>query len=133
MTKEERIETAASLKACGKANCTQAVLKVFEDKLNIQDDFLMKMTSGFAAGMGCMESTCGALTGAVMLAGIFTDGMGSARYSKEIVKKFQESCGATICKDLKGLETKKVLCECPDCVRNAIKALYDVFGENITC
>ena len=131
MTKEERIETAGILKASGKANCTQAVLKVFEEELKFDSEFLMKMSAGFAAGMGCMESTCGALIGAVMVAGIFSDGIGTVRYSKEIVKKFSESCGATICKDLKGVETKKVLCECPQCVKNAVKALYEVLGEKL--
>ncbi len=128
MTIEERAALAAELKATGKCNCTQAVLKVFEDVLPIDDATLMNLSAGYAAGMGCMESTCGALIGAVMVAGIATDGKGTPRISKELVQNFQNKCGATICKDLKGIETGKVLCPCPDCVYNAVLALGDVLG-----
>ena len=85
--------------------------------------------AGYAAGMGCMESTCGALIGAVMVAGAATDGKGTPRISKELLQNFQEKCGATICKDLKGVETGAPLCPCPECVRNAVLALGEVLGE----
>ena len=127
MTIEERAELAANLKATGQCNCTQSVLKAFEDKFDISTEELMKLSAGFAAGMGCMESTCGALIGAVMVAGMATDGKGTPRYSKEIFSKFNEKCGATICKDLKGITTGQVLCECPECVRNAVLSL----GETV--
>ena len=71
---EERAEYAAELKATGQCNCTQAVLKAFEDKLPVNSEELMKLTAGFAAGMGCMESTCGALIGAIVVAGDLTEG-----------------------------------------------------------
>ena len=126
MSIEERAAVAAELKATGKCNCTQSVVKVFEDKLPIDDETLMKLTAGYAAGMGCMESTCGALIGAVMVAGILTDGKGTPRISKELVQNFERKCGATICKDLKGIGTGKVLCPCPECVRNAVLSLGEV-------
>ena len=129
MNVEERVAAAAELKASGKCNCTQAVVKVFEDKLPIDEETLMKLTAGYAAGMGCMESTCGALIGAVMVAGILTDGKGTPRISKELVQNFEHKCGATICKELKGIETGKVLRPCPECVRNAVLALGEVLGE----
>lgn len=126
MTIEKRADIAAELKATGQCNCTQSVLKVFEDKIDVAPEELSKLASGFAAGMGCMESTCGALIGAVMIAGMITDGKGTPRYSKDLVKKFNDKCGATICKDLKGITTGKVICECPDCVRNAVISLGEV-------
>ena len=126
---EERASAAYELKATGKYNCTQAVVKVFQDKLPIGEDTLMKLTAGYAVGMGCMESTCGALIGAVMVAGVVTDGKGTPRISKELLQNFQEKCGATICKDLKGVETGAPLCPCPQCVRNAVLALGEVLGE----
>ena len=54
MTIEERAAAAAELKATGKCNCAQAVLKVFEDKLPVDDETLMKLSAGYAAGMGCI-------------------------------------------------------------------------------
>ena len=128
MTIEERAAKAADLKTAGACNCSQAVVKVFEDKLPLDDETLMKLTAGYAAGMGCLEATCGALIGAVMTTGILTDGVGTPRYSKEILAKFQQKCGATICRELKGVGTGKVLCECPECVRNAVLALGEVIG-----
>lgn len=126
MTINERADLAASLKASGKCNCTQAVLAVFEDKFDLSNEQLMTVGAGFAAGMGCMESTCGALIGAVMTAGQLTGAKGTPRYSKEILAKFNEKCGATICKDLKGITTGQVVCPCNDCVRNAVLALSEV-------
>ena len=129
MTMEERAAQAAELKATGQCNCTQAVLKVFADKLPVDTDTLMKLAAGYAAGMGCMESTCGALIGAVMVAGIATDGRGTPRVSRQLLQVFQDKCGATICKDLKGIETGTPLCSCPECVRNAVLALGKVLGR----
>ena len=124
MTIEERAAQAAQYKATGACNCTQAVIKVFEDKISTDEKELMELTAGFAAGMGSLESTCGALIGAVL-----TEGKGTPRFSREILQKFSEKSGATICKELKGAETGKVLCECPECVRNAVLALGETLGD----
>ena len=40
MSIEEHAAAAAELKATGKCNCTQSVVKVFEDKLPIDDETL---------------------------------------------------------------------------------------------
>ena len=130
MTIEERAELASELKDSGKCNCTQAVLKAFEDKLPIDNMTLMNLASGYAAGMGCMESTCGALIGAVMVIGVLLNGKGTLHISRELVQRFKEKCGATICKELKGVDTGTILCPCPDCVKNAVLALGEVL-ENI--
>ena len=91
MNIEERAAQAAAWKAAGQCNCAQAVLKAFEDKLPVDTDTLMKLGAGYAAGMGCMESTCGALIGAVMVAGVVTNGKGTPRISKELLQSFQET------------------------------------------
>lgn len=129
MTIEERANQAAQWKATGIYNCAQAVTQAFADQIPVEAETLKKLGAGYAAGMGCMESTCGALIGAVMLAGVVTNGKGTPRISKELLQSFQEKCGATICKDLKGVETGAPLCPCPECVRNAVLALGEVLGE----
>ena len=106
MNIEERAAQAAAWKATGQCNCAQAVMKAFEDKLPVDADTLMKLG-----------------------AGIVTDGKGTPRISKELLQNFQEKCGATICKDLKGIENGAPLCPCPECVRNAVLALGEVLGE----
>lgn len=127
MTIEERAEKAVELKHNGH-NCAQAVIGACSDFVDGDTEMMLKMTSGYAAGMGCMESTCGALNGAVMIAGILTDGKGTARTAAKLLKNFDQKSGATICKDLKGVETGKVLCPCDDCVRNAVMCLGEEFN-----
>lgn len=126
MTIKERADIAANLKATGQCNCCQAVTKVFADTVNVDEATLQKMSAGFAAGMGCMEATCGALVGANMILGLRTNGEGTVRQSRELLANFREKCGAVVCKDLKGVGTGKVLCECDNCVRNAVKALGEI-------
>jgi C_GCAxxG_C_C family probable redox protein len=126
MTDSERIETAANYKATGQYNCAQSVLKVFQDKIGLTDEQITELGSGFAAGMGGMESTCGALIGASMVAGFLTKGNRTPAMTRQILEKFKQKSGATLCKELKGAGTGKVLCECPDCVRNAISSMLEV-------
>ena len=127
MTIEERAARAVELKAG--CNCAQAVVLSYADKLPLEEETLKKLAAGYGGGMGCMEGTCGALVGAVMVAGMLTDGQGTGRYAREILLGFRERCGATFCKDLKGIETGKVLCPCTECVRNAVLAAGAALGE----
>ncbi len=128
MTVNERAEYAAELKKT--MNCCQAVAAACGDRLNVDPEVLHQLTSGFGAGMGCMEATCGALCGAVIAAGLLKKGQGTPGASRKILREFERRSGATICKDLKGIETGKVLCECSDCVRNAVYALESVLPQN---
>lgn len=45
------------------------------------------------------------------------------------MQNFENKCGATICKDLKGVKTGIPWCPCPECVRNAVLTLGEVLGE----
>ncbi|MCR5153576.1 MAG: C-GCAxxG-C-C family protein [Lachnospiraceae bacterium] len=128
MTIEERANKGAALKGQGICNCTRAVLAAFEDLMEVDRDALTRLTAGFAAGMGNMEATCGALIGAVMVAGVITGGKGTPRQAKAIQEKFKELSGALVCKDLKGVGTGCVLCECPMCVKNAVLAVGEVLN-----
>jgi len=78
--------------------------------------------------MGTMEATCGALIGASIIAGLRSNGNGTVRLSKQILNSFKNKCGATICNELKGVKTGKVLCECSECVRNAVLAAEEVLN-----
>ena len=129
MKAEERAERAAGYKSAGMCNCCQAVMKSYADSVNVGEETLMQMGAGFGGGMGCMEASCGALVGAGMIAGLKSEGQSATRITKQLLAKFKEKCGATICKDLKGVSTGKVLCECEDCVRNAVIALGEITGE----
>ena len=126
MTIQERQDHAAALKR--EMNCCQAVVRAFADTLALDEATLMSIGSGFGSGMGTMEGTCGALVGAIMVAGLRTNGAGTMALSRKILPRFKELCGATICRDLKGIETGKILCTCDNCVRNAILAAEEAMS-----
>ena len=126
MTTAERQDYAAKLKR--EMNCCQAVVRAFADTLDMPVDKLMQLSAGFGSGMGTMEGSCGALVGAVMVAGMRTGGSGTMALSRKILPRFRELCGATICRELKGVDTGKPLCSCEDCVRNAVLATAEALG-----
>ena len=121
MTLDERMEYGARRKK--EMNCCQAVLVAFADKLGKKEDDLLRLGSGFGSGMATMEGTCGALVGAIMVSSLLSAEGEARNNSRAIMSRFKELCGgATICRDLKGIETGKVLCSCEVCVRNAVRA-----------
>ena len=105
-------------------NCAQAVACVFSDETGLSDETLRKLGAGFGMGMGFMEATCGALCGAQMVLGLMKyQGKPIRKEAGALYQSFTEECGGSICKELKGVGTGKVLCSCDDCVRNAVKIL----------
>ena len=119
ITLEERMEYAAKRKR--EMNCCQAVLVAFADRLGKSEDELLRLGSGFGSGMATMEGTCGALVGAIIVSSLLSPDGEARNNSRAIMSRFKELCGgATICRDLKGIETGKMLCSCEDCVRNAV-------------
>lgn len=131
MTREEK---AIELHDNG-CNCAQAVLLAFADKLDVDQELLHKISEGFGAGMGTTHGTCGALSGAVMLAGLVnsdgdTDRPGTkgSTYGldRQLYLSFTDKTGGSICRDLKGIDTGKMLCSCPDCIRAGVAAAEEV-------
>lgn len=106
-------------------NCAQAVVLPFCDYLGIDRQSAMRMAEGFGAGMGGCQYTCGALSGAVMVAGLVNcDGNLNEHSSKrntyaacrDIIAAFEKECGSCTCSVIRGLETGKVLKSCDECV-----------------
>ena len=106
-------------------NCCQAVLMAFAPELGLPEERLLAMGACFGSGMGSMDETCGALVGAQMAQGMLRyDGRRMNPQASRLRAEFEQRCGATRCKDLKGVGTDHgVLCSCEDCVRNAVEAL----------
>ena len=130
VTPEEIAERGVYLKHHGHNCCQSSLLALAESNPSIKLDpeTLKSLGAGFAGGMGNMEGACGALCGAEMYAGLVTDGKGTIKFAKEINEDFAQTCGSVICKELKGKGTGKVLCECDNCVRNAILSAKKVLG-----
>ena len=103
-------------------NCAQAVACVFADEAGLDSDTLRRLGACFGLGMGTMEATCGALCGAQMIQGLMKfEGKNLRNDAAELYKAFTAKCGGSLCKELKGVGTGKVLCSCDDCVRNAVE------------
>ncbi len=128
MEKLSRADYAAELKNHSGYNCCQAVTAALAEETNLSREQLKKIAAGFCAGMGSMEATCGALIGAGIIAGLKTEGSMTLKYTKQIAEEFKKTSGAMTCRDLKGIDTGKVLCPCADCVRNAVRA-YEAVME----
>lgn len=128
---ESRKEKAAELKRCGTHNCTQAVLCTYCDYTGLDEDTIKHIGNGFAAGMGNMEGTCGAIIGAGIVLGLATkDKALSLKGTRYIMEKFKERNGSTQCKELKGIGTGKPLRECPLCVADASQFLEEILDNN---
>ena len=128
---ESRKELAAEKKRCGSHNCTQAILCTYHDYTGLDEEIIKHVGNSFAAGMGNMEGTCGAIVGAGIVYGLATkDKAKSVRGMREIMEKFQERNGATQCKQLKGVGTGKVLRECPMCVADASEFLEELLSKD---
>ena len=124
-----KADYAASLKS--RMNCCQAVLLAFADELRTAPETLMKLGSAFGSGMATTGGTCGALVGAEMVLGLL--GKQPVRAGAgTLFREFEQQCGATLCRDLKGIGTGKVLCSCEDCVRNAAAIAEQILGLNNT-
>ncbi len=87
-------------------NCSQSVLMAFSGEMNIDVETAKNISSGFGAGMGRMQKTCGAVTGAYMVIGLYSGNSNKENkklkeesYSlvKTFSKKFKARNGYTNC------------------------------------
>lgn len=123
---DTRKQIAAEKKRLNSHNCAQAILHTYADVAGISADEAMSIAGAFGGGMGNMEGTCGALVGAGLVLGLANkDRVKSMRQMRQVMAKFQERNCATQCKLLKGVGTRVVLRECPDCVADAAEFLEE--------
>lgn len=127
---ETRKHLAAEKKRCGSHNCAQAIVCTYADQIGLDDATARNVGNAFAAGMGNMEGTCGALVGAGIVLGMATkDKAQSMKAMRQVMTQFQQRNGATQCRLLKGVGTKEALRECPDCVADAAEFLETQLEE----
>ncbi|MEI3162090.1 MAG: C-GCAxxG-C-C family protein [Lachnospirales bacterium] len=116
-------------------NCAQAVACTYADLVGLDEETLFKLTEALGAGMGGMEGTCGAVSGACVLAGLVNstgnletpNSKGQTyKLSREIVNEFLDKNSSVVCKELKGVTTGKVLRPCADCIKDAAKIAEEV-------
>ena len=141
-----RIEKAIS-SFRGDFNCAQSVLSSFAQQYGLDKDTALKLATGFGGGMGRMQNTCGAVSGAFMVIGLKygmgLDGDMEARDKtyelvREFTKRFQEINGSIKCIELLGcdintLEGKEYYDQnnffekkCCEYVKNSAKILDEI-------
>jgi C_GCAxxG_C_C family probable redox protein len=90
-------------------NCSQSVLSVYSEDLKIDKNLALSISCGFGGGMGRLQETCGAVTGAFMAISLFasskySDNKDRKAKSYEMIqnfnKKFVEIHKTTNCKAL---------------------------------
>lgn len=117
-------------------NCCQSVIKALTEADESIDgagkDLLNRAASGFSTGMGGMEATCGALCGAVMVAGQKSpDTIVAGIRAKVMHEQFTALSGASICKVLKSRRPDgRLVCECDDCVRHGVRVFQVVLKKD---
>lgn len=136
----KRVEDALAKRNKG-YNCAQAVGCAYCDLAGVDEETMFRATEGLGIGCGGFEGTCGAVTGACVLAGFKNSSANmekpdskkeTLRLSKAITKKFYERNGELTCKVLKGIESGVVIRTCPGCVEDAAEIVEEVlFAEEL--
>ncbi|MCB2207745.1 MAG: C-GCAxxG-C-C family protein [Bacteroidetes bacterium] len=124
------------------SNCAQSVLSVYTDELQFDVELSMEISSGFGAGMGRLQETCGAVTGAFMVIGIYNSKKytepekgkeESIRMIQQFNEAFKDSNAATKCSELLNCDLKTAVGQhyftsnklsekvCEKCVASAIE------------
>lgn len=125
---QARITKAMELHARG-YNCAQAVACTFADKTSFSEETIFCMTEGLGRGMGGMDATCGAISGACVLAGLKhctanlkepDSKLISYDASESCINAFKEKNGTLICRELKGIDTGTPLKSCDEYIVDAV-------------
>ncbi len=131
--REARVARAHELHKSG-FNCAQAVACTCADLVGIDEATAFKMTEGLGGGMGSYTQTCGAVSGGCAIIGYaVSDGPHNPKTKgttykqvRQLVSRFGEQNGSTLCKELKGMTGGPVLRSCPDCVDDGIRMTLDI-------
>ena len=140
----DRSDKAVSIFQSG-YNCSQAVFSAYSDLLGEDEGKARSIAAGFGGGIGRLQKTCGAVTGAVMLLGLKYYDEKNAAVSKaigyekvrEFVSQFEKKNGSVNCLDILGVdisteegvskarERNLFETKCREYVRDAAKLLAD--------
>jgi len=130
-------------------NCSQAVLLGFADRFSIREEHALSIASGFGAGMGRLQKTCGAVSGAYMVIGLYAGAKSTNNTERketayaliqEFTKRFEATKGTTQCQDLvqcdlnttegnkmfEDQNLKETVCE--KCIELSLRILDDLIG-----
>ena len=113
-------------------NCAQIVLCSYAEELGIDEETLFRISEGFGAGMGGMMQTCGAVTAMFRALGLANSSGNlqacdtktqTMKKVRELAAEFEKKNGSIVCRELKGIDTGKVLRSCDGCIEDGIRIL----------
>lgn len=96
-------------------NCAQSVLLAFSDKIALDKEKALMLTSSFGGGMGRLREVCGAVSAMFMIAGFLkgytspSDDIAKANHYKliqDLAEEFKLAQGSIICRELLDLDGK---------------------------
>lgn len=127
---KSRVQIAVDYFSKSGYNCSQAIAMTYADLLGIDPSVCFKGMESFGGGMGARLGTCGAISGAIFLAGFVTSTgnmdddkankskVDSYALASTITKEFYEMNKTMTCKDLKDPK-RQTFKSCLDCVADA--------------
>ena len=108
----EKSEKAANVFNSG-FNCAQSVLSSFIEETGLNRDMALRITAGLGGGMGRMQHTCGAVTGACLVIGALcgSEDAGNEEsrektigLTRKFLSAFTDKHGSVNCKELIGYD-----------------------------
>ena len=103
-------------------NCAQAIVCAFCDKVGLDEKTAFKVSEGLGLGVSDTYGTCGAVTGMALV-------MGMANSCGNLEAPTSKAATYQKVRELKGMDTGKVLRSCPGCIEDAANILSEKLGE----
>lgn len=122
-------------------NCSQSILSAYCDELGLDRELALKLSCSMGAGMGRLQETCGAVTGAYLVISIKYGNSKAVdcdarektyQLVQEFQRQFAERNGSANCRELLGVDLRyddkeKAVCQvkrvCPNVVKDAVDIL----------
>ncbi|MCL2146211.1 MAG: C-GCAxxG-C-C family protein [Synergistaceae bacterium] len=128
-------------------NCAQAILSTYCGEYGLEEITALKIACGLGAGMGRLQDTCGAVSGAYLVIGLKygkylrqDEAAKEKTYAlvREFAQLFEAKNKTTICRELLGIDliagdkqeaAERVNEICPNMVRDAAQILESLVLE----
>lgn len=131
-------------------NCAQAVSSVFAGDTGVPEEVILRAATGFGGGVGHTGGACGAVSGGVLVIGLFVGSTGPDEkeakeltydLTREFLARFVEKNGTVSCTELLGcdLSTDEGLARareqnltrtlCPRYIEDAVEILEEVLAS----
>lgn len=131
----DRTQTAKELFAKG-YNCSQSVACAYADICGVSEETMFRISEAFGGGMGGLQQTCGAVTGAYMVISMLHSGgdTSAPRATKadtyaairSFTEAFEQKNSTTLCSELRGTPETPKRRSCIGCVEDAVALLEEM-------